>query len=235
MRNFKITNFSVSEKELFFFFITVVILSFLFVFNDDFPTWKGVVMNYLNVLVLVSLSFLFFQLVQKAVAQSYGAKTQYVLWLPGFMVSIIIGVASLGRSVFFSMGFTRIIKYSGSRLGKKSVFLGEDEKGKIILSGVLASLSLAFLVKLISPLLAGDVWVTCVSINVLIAIFNLVPFPPLSGSYLFVWNRVAWALASVASIVCLFLMPVISLFWLIVILSGLSVITFLVMMAYQLV
>ena len=235
MREFKITSFSISERELSFFALTILVLSFLFVFNDDFVTWSDVLLNYVNVLVLVSLSFIFFQLVQKAVAQSFGARTRYVLWVPGFIVSIIIGLASLGKLVFFSMGFTEITKYKGSRLGKKSVFIGEDERGKIILSGVLASLGLAFIVKLLSPFLSTNIWVTGVLINSIIALFNLIPVPPLSGSYIFVWNRVVWAITLIAALVSVFLLPVTSIFWASVVMISLGVITFLFMMGYQLI
>ncbi|MBR9679218.1 MAG: hypothetical protein GON13_03040 [Nanoarchaeota archaeon] len=235
MREFKVTNFYVSEKEIVFFLVTISVLSFLFVFNDDFVTWGDVLINYVNVFVLAGLSFLFFQLVQKAVAQIYGARTRYVLWTKGFIFSFIVGIASLGKLVFFSMGFTEIVKYRGSRLGKKSLSLGEDERGKIILSGVLASLGIAFLIKLLSPFLSNNVWVTGVSINVLIAIFNLIPVPPLSGSYVFVWNRVVWAITSIVGVTCFFLMPVTSIFWVLLVMSVLSVITFLFMMGFQLV
>lgn len=234
MREFKITNYSVSSTEIVFYIITVLVLSFLYVFNDVYGTWLGVAVNLFNVVVILSLSFLFQQLVQKSVAQVYGASTRYKLWIPGLMIACVVGLFSLGDIVVFAVGIVSIQQFYGSRLGKKSVKLGEDERGKIVLSGVLANLFLAFLIKLLAPFLNEGVWFAGVMINLWMAFYNLVPVPPLQGSYVFMWNRVVWAVVTVLTLSCLVMMPFIDFMWVALLALGLGFVTFLFVEGYKL-
>jgi Zn-dependent protease len=185
--------------------------------------------------VLLGLSFIFQQFVMKSISQTYGASTKYKLWLPGLLAALVVGVFTLGEIVVFAVGFNTILPYYASRLSKKSVKIGEDERGRIALSGVLANLAMAFLVKLLSPFLANNLWMAAVNINLWMAFFYALPIPPLNGSFIFVWDRAVWAVTFVSIAACLVLMLSVSLLWVVPIVAALAFITFLFMMGFKLV
>jgi len=226
MRAFRISNLSFEFPELLYLLFSVVLLSFFYVFNDVFENWFGVVFNYVNILIVLGLCLLFHELVKKSVASSFGVKVAYSPFILGLLASLFTAIFTFGEIILFTFGINKFQLVHGSRLGNKSQFLREDERGKIVFSGTLASLSLALFIQVLSEFFGGSSWAIGVDINIWLALFNLIPIPKMNGSYVFVWNRFVWASSVVACISFGFLLPFLSIIHSLVIVGGLSVVLF---------
>ncbi|NMB77607.1 MAG: hypothetical protein GYA23_00750, partial [Methanomicrobiales archaeon] len=77
----------------------------------------------------------------------------------------------------------------------------------IMLSGPLLSLLLAFICLCLMPL--GGMWKTAgmigFSINLLTAVFDLMPIAPCDGKIVFVWNRLVWGVIALPLLLLYFI------------------------------
>jgi len=228
MKKWKVKELNFSLKEIGSILLSVIVLGLLFTFGDRFPTWNEVIINFFKYSFIIGMSFILHEVGHKFVAQSYGAFAEYQIWLPGLIFSMFLGVASGGRYIFFAPGFVAIYSTVRSRFGrKKEVIIGVEEVGKISLAGPAANLVLALVFKVFSGFVVRDVGLAFIIINSWLALFNLLPIPPLDGSKVFVWSRITWAVFFTASIISLFILPVMPLLLVVSFVIALSIAIFL--------
>ncbi|PIO00327.1 site-2 protease family protein [archaeon CG10_big_fil_rev_8_21_14_0_10_43_11] len=209
MREFKLSKLTFTITELRDIAISVFVLGLLFSFGVNKETWNELILYYLGATFVLGVSFVLHELGHKFVAQSYGAHANYTLWWSGLLISLLVGVASGGRLIFFAPGFVLISSSLASRFGFGQTFLREEEVGKISVAGPLTNIILLFLFKLFSPVLPFELWTQMVILNAWLALFNLIPVPPLDGSKVFVWRRDIWfALATISLVSLFFAIPV---------------------------
>ncbi|MCD6575592.1 MAG: hypothetical protein J7K73_00335 [Nanoarchaeota archaeon] len=191
--------------------ISALILGFLF--SIALGTFKYVspisaVKNFLVALVIVAPALIFHELAHKFMAQRYDCKAAYVLWPNGAIMSLILTLITGGRVIFAALGAVMIDTTYSTRLGYRFIGLSSEEIGKISVVGPLTNLGLAllgFLIYSINPIIIG----TFIQINLIIALFNLIPFPPLDGVKIFSWSRVIWGGMIAATAALYFLPPII--------------------------
>jgi Zn-dependent protease len=173
-----------TDKELRDLVISVVILALIF----SFPDIPGL---FLFSLILVFFSYFIHELGHKFVAKKFGCTATFKLWPPGILIGIM---STLFRAiggwgiVFVAPGFVEIMPYSFGRMGFKVVRLGPRDLGLIALAGVGINVLFAVLFKM----LPGDIFQTLSYYNGLLALFNLLPIPPLDGSKIFMWKMFYW-------------------------------------------
>jgi len=140
----------------------------------------------------VLTAFLFHELAHRFVARGYGYRAFYRRWDTGMLMALLIAVATKlltgSTLIFAAVGAVQIYAPYDYNI--------EETFGKIALAGPLTNVLLGatFLLYVrfvsYSPLLA-----MAASINLWLAFFNLLPFPPLDGSKVVRWNAGIWALA----------------------------------------
>ena len=140
----------------------------------------------------VLTAFVFHELAHRFVARSYGYRAFYRRWDTGMLMALLIAVATkfLTGSVLIFAAVGAVQIYAPYDYNIDETF------GKIAFAGPLTNilLGIAFLlyVKFVSysPLLA-----MAAAINLWLAFFNLLPFPPLDGSKVVKWNAWIWAIS----------------------------------------
>ncbi len=175
--------FDVEElKEL---AISAVVLGFCFAWIQRNYLSLPFIEVFLIMLIAVGVSFIAHELAHKATAQRYGHFASYRMWDTGLIIAFFLAV-TLGAifaapgAVYISAGY-----YPISR----------DENGIISLAGPATNLALAVLFLVLSafPGFLGLVGGFGFFINLVLALFNLLPFPPLDGSKILRWNSKIWA------------------------------------------
>jgi len=146
-------------------------------------------------LVGIGTGFLFHELAHKGVAQRFGYHAEFRMWKLGLIIAIASAVISFGQFLFFAPGavYTSTYKQTDPR-----------EEGLISAAGPVANIILAGLFFLLATgagnsdtlRLIGDFGF---QINLWLAAFNLVPFPPLDGVKILRWNKLAWFALAVIS------------------------------------
>lgn len=137
-------------------------------------------------LAAVGTGFILHELAHKYVAIHFGAEAEYRAWPFGLVIALI---TSLVGFVFAAPGATYV--FGGKNIGLR-------ENGIISLAGPLTNILIAviFFIPMItfSHNYIGQILSGVVFINLFLALFNLLPIPPLDGSKVFEWNKGIWAI-----------------------------------------
>ena len=145
--------------------------------------------------VVVLTGFMLHELAHKFVAQRYGAWAEFRMYPRGLMMALLF---SLFGFLFAAPGAVHIM----GRITKR-------QNGLISIAGPWTNLAMgsgflfAYLV-IGSDGLVADIFYIVGLINLLLAVFNLLPIPPLDGSKVFRWNPVVY-IASIGTGVVLLL------------------------------
>ncbi len=150
--------------------------------KTDFSPYIGL---FLMCLVLVVVSFMFHEFGHKFVAQSYGMWSEFRMWPAGLVLTL---VTSMIGFLFASPGAVMI---AGS--------MNAEKNGKISIAGPAVNMVMCAIGIIGWLLTNGSDFVIffylLTSLNAMLAVFNLIPIPPLDGSKILAWNKVIWGVA----------------------------------------
>jgi Zn-dependent protease len=177
-----------SRKEIRDIVISTLVLAFAF----SFPS----ISKMPEVFLVVGIAFLFHELIgHKFMAQRLGAAAEYRAWPTGLLLAILISIATFGKYTFAAPGAVVFSSIVRGRFAFTVHKLSTKDVGKIGLAGpviniILGAVSLAGLFITGIGLLGSAAY-----INFFLALFNLLPIPPLDGEKVFSWNKWIWAAA----------------------------------------
>lgn len=204
--------------------ISSLILGFLFSSALRYFNFSGVSSIFVNFLIstaIVAPALIFHELAHKFVSQKYGCVANYVLWPMGAVISILLSLTT--GFIFAALGAVMISTKYSTRLGYKFIGLSNEELGKIAWAGPMTNFGMAILGFVLYPF-APQILNVFVQINLVIALFNMMPFPPLDGAKIFVWSRMIWGGTTAAVAILLFLPGYIRI-WLSILIAVVTIIT----------
>lgn len=177
-------NFSFPEiKDI---LISAFVLGFCFawILRDDLGAYPFYIVLIIT-LISIGISFIAHELAHKYVAQRYGRWAEFRMWETGLTLAFLMAITM--KVVFAAPGAVYI---SGGYFG-----ISKKENGIISIAGPITNLILALM---FLPLLAfsgvlGVLGQLGFLVNIWLALFNLIPFPPLDGSKVIAWNSKVWA------------------------------------------
>lgn len=142
------------------------------------------------------LSFLVHELAHKIVAQRMGYWAEFRLSIPGLLLTLLSVVFPIK---IIAPGAVRVV----------GLFISKDGVGKIAFSGPLTNMIQAIVYVVLlefyaySPLTAVA-FLVLASLNLSLALFNLIPIDPMDGAKVFRWSKSVW-LSSIIAVVALWL------------------------------
>lgn len=138
------------------------------------------------VLLTVGVGFVLHELGHKFLAQKYGCWAEFrsnnQMLLVGLLISITGFVLAAPGGVYIR-GATR------------------SQHGRIALAGPLVNIILASLFGILNLLMPSMIFKFGFSINALLGLFNLIPFPPFDGHAVLQWNKFAFGVALALAII----------------------------------
>lgn len=141
--------------------------------------------------IAVSTGFLLHELGHKKVAQGYGCFAEYRMSPQGLFLAIITSVFG------FLFALPGAVVISG--------FINAEQNGKISIAGpfvniLIGAVCLVPLLLIDLPNIAFDILYIVALVNGILAVFNLLPIPPLDGSKIFYWDKSIYVIAMALAI-----------------------------------
>jgi len=144
----------------------------------------------------VGVGFIAHELIgHKLFAQHFEYHAEFRMWKYGLFLAVIFSFAGF---VFAAPGAVMI----GSRMdlwGNEKP-ITRKKYGIISLAGPLVNVGLALIFLAVNIISQSRLWELAVSVNVWLALFNMLPIPPLDGSKVFAWDRRVFAVVFAALI-----------------------------------
>jgi len=148
--------------------------------------------EFLIVLVAVIIAFLFYELAHKFVAQKFGAMAYYKMW-PHLLLLGLITMFTPFK--FVAPGAVIIQTYRFGRWGYRIRRLSHIELGLISVAGIAVNIFFALTFKLIEI----PAFQSIALLNAWLALSNLLPFGPLDGKKILMWNWSIWFVLTLIS------------------------------------
>lgn len=139
---------------------------------------------FLIFLFIIAVSFITHELAHRQVAKRLGFNAKFEMWPAGLLIAI---VSSLGGFIFAAPG--AVVISQGIVSNRRDL---EEASFKISAAGPIANIVLGAILLYSVFIFGSPVLFLAAQINIWLAIFNLLPFPPLDGSKVFRYNSKAW-------------------------------------------
>lgn len=185
-----------SEKQQII--ISVIVLIVAFSLN---PLVKGNYLGALATATAVTLGFICHELSHRGVAIRLGYIARYRLWPMGLILALLLSILTLGKIIFAAPG--AVVIYPRYYWLPPSKW----DQLKIAVSGPLANIVVGLVSYLILkltiiliPMVVYYVLVYVAYVNLFLALFNLLPVPPLDGFTVF---KCSWRLWLIVFLIAL--------------------------------
>jgi Zn-dependent protease len=173
-----------TKREIRDLLISVLILTLIFSFFR--------VEAFLEALFIVLVVFIPHEIFgHKLVAQRYGCSAEYRMWLEGLFLGLITALIPFGI-VFIAPGAVYISPFVRKKFAFRIAYLSRKEYGIISLAGPLINIVLGTLLFFSSLFYPLEILILASRFSFFLAFFNLIPFPPLDGMKILLWNRKIW-------------------------------------------
>ncbi len=191
------------KNELMQILISWLVLSFCFSTGAIMHP-KLLAVTFFIAMLTLGLGFVVHEMSHKFIAQKLGYWAEYRLWIEGLLLALIFSLLTRGIFVFAAPGAV----YITPLVYFESYYDSRRDNGLISVAGPLSNVVLAltfFIFKLFIPLF-HTVWNLGYQVNLWLALFNLIPIPPLDGSKVFAWNKLFWAVVTLPLVALVFLL-----------------------------
>ena len=208
-----------TRKEFLWLGVSVLALTFIVGFNDGNPEFRvtSFLSNLLISLVAVVIAVLIHESAHRIVAPNLGYRLEFRPFFFGIFGGIILAFMTYGQVMFLAHGSFHLDIMQKHRLGYFRHYLGYFDNGKVAIAGPLANLAAAMIFKMLT-FIPEAVLSKIIFVNVLFAITNMLPIPPLDGAHVMYATKTVYPflMAAVIGAAALLLLPNVAL-WMVLV------------------
>ena len=175
--------------------IVVVAFTVMVAFDDGREVFSlgPYIQNAVAAFFIIALSIVVHIYAQRAVSLERGIVAEYKGFAIGLLIGFMVTVLSLGKLYFLAAFGPMFRVMPQHRLGYFRYGLTYWYMTLGSLAGPMANLALAFMFKLLEFLPSNPLVQLGITVNVVMAISNMIPIPPLAGTNIIYTSRGLWA------------------------------------------
>jgi len=185
-----------TPAELRGFIISILVLSFIISFKEwgkeRFSLTMGL-FNWFNAALIVTLVFIVYNFAHRISGWSLGYNAEYKMWLTGLFIGLVFAFVSRGRIWVLLPGGILIHHLAGHRLGHFRYEINYFQHGMVAVAGTISLITMAALFKVVNANLNISLLNKLILFCVVLAIYDILPIPPLAGSRLYFGSRMVYA------------------------------------------
>ncbi len=177
-------------RELLDFILSIIVLSFAF-------SYGYIIRGSLNlipaIIIAITSSFALHELAHRSIARANGVYAKYKAWYVGLLLALVLTIATQGRFIFAAPG--AVVIYTA--------WYSPAIEASIAIAGPLINIVIGFICLILSFPIHGIInqYLQIIGgINTFIALFNLLPIPPLDGYKVFRASIIKWVILFIFSI-----------------------------------
>lgn len=181
--------FVFNSQELNGLVLTILIIGFIVSFRDWVVSPSGALesittlKNIINGMIVAALIVVIHESVHRLSALYTGFTTYTRLWWPGLITGLVLAFATKGWAWFIVAPSIYVRHLPVHRLGKFRYGLNMFANGIICMSGIIAVMLFAILVKILLIYMpANFLLMKTLHVAIWFSIINILPIPPLNGS-----------------------------------------------------
>lgn len=212
--------FDYTRKELKSFLIVILVLAFVFAFNDGRETfewgyWLG---NFIKVLAIIAIGMFVHDLGHDLISSKEGFNSEFRVWgikrlgfkeptypkvykflgrqfhveaLPvGIILALTVTFLSNGQLYWAAVSSFGLVTVKAHRLGRKFVETTDYEDAKIAIAGPMAMTFLAIILKIFN---GTGIFDNAIFIYSVIIIYDMLPLPGLDGFHVLIGSKPLYA------------------------------------------
>ena len=191
------------KNELAWLVISILAMAFIvgFRFDGDKFELSVFLSNFSRGLVAVAIAVMVHESAHRIFGLNMGYKTEFKPFMYGLLAGVILAFMSSGKIIILAYSGVLLNIMEKHRLGYFRYQLGYFDLGKVSLTGPMANLLVAIAAKSL-PFIPQPWADKIVFVNVLFAITNVLPIPPLDGANIMYASKTAYPLVFGAIISC---------------------------------
>ena len=191
--------FRFSKEEIMACIISVFALAFIVSFKewgygDKFEFYTGIY-NLFKAVIIVSIVLGLQIIITKIQALNWGFRAEFKIWWYGILVGIMLAFLTKGSFWFLASGGIFFHHLATHRLGWFRYGVNMMETAVCCMLGSLSSLVVAIFFKILLYISPGSLFFEKgVIVAAFLALYSMIPLPPLNGSRMFFWSRLNYSL-----------------------------------------
>ena len=195
--------FPFGTTELIWIGVSILVMAFIvgFRFEGQEFILSIFLTNFTLSIIAVTLAVLVHETAHRLIGLNMGYKTEFRPFMYGLVAGVILAFMTSGKVIFLAYSGIFLDLMEKHRLGYFRYRLGHFDLGKASFAGVLANLLVAAAVKGMG-FLPAPLADKLVLVNVLFAITNALPIPPLDGANIMFASKTAYPFVLGAIISC---------------------------------
>ena len=192
-----------TRSESVWLLVSVLVMAFMVGFNDNNKEFvlSAFLTNFALSVFAVAIAVFVHESAHRIFGLNMGYKTEFKPFLYGLVAGVILAFMTYGKVIFLAYSGVLLNIMEKHRLGYFRYQLGYFDLGKVSLSGVLTNLFLAAAIKSMG-FLPHAISEKLVLVNVLFAITNVLPIPPLDGANIMYASKTFYPVAFGGVISC---------------------------------
>ncbi len=180
---------------------TILVIAFIISFRDwgigsEIDITAGL-FNFFNAILIATITMLIHESVHRITSLYAGLRAEYKPWTFGLIFGVVLAFLTNGKAWLILPGGIILHHLAAHRIGWWRYDISVVTVGMLALWGTMATMFFAIFLKLLNNIFPSALLEKAILLNIALAIYTILPIPPLNGSKIFYGSRMIYSFSLV--------------------------------------